>query len=124
MRERLFVSTFLFFFLLVGIVIGANANQLPGFLKPLYNFPGGDKVGHFILFGILSFLVNKSIITHFKEKKPSRLVLLISLFLSILIGLEEWSQSLFPSRTMSLADLLASYAGVVVFAFLAYLLRR
>ena len=49
-----------------------------------------------------------------------RLSLFVTLLLAIGIGLEEWSQSLFPTRTMSLIDLLASYAGVLVFAILAY----
>jgi hypothetical protein len=41
-----------------------------------------------------------------------------------LIGLEEWSQSLFDSRTMDIVDLLASYAGVTVFALLAWWMRK
>jgi len=77
-------------------------------------------VGHFGLFGLLGFLLNRSALVLFPRRNPARLILTVSLLLSILIGLEEWSQSLFPARTMSLSDLLASYAGVAVFALLAY----
>jgi polysaccharide biosynthesis protein VpsQ len=77
-------------------------------------------LGHFFLFGILGFLLNKSALALFPKRNPTRLVLTISLFLAISIGLEEWSQSQFPTRTMSIADLLASYVGVSVFALLAY----
>jgi hypothetical protein len=120
MKKWLIVVTSLFSFFIVGIVIAANADRFPQFFKPLYDFPGGDKAGHFILFGVLSFLLNKSTLILFPKLNPMGLVLIVSLLLSILIGLEEWSQSLFPSRTMSMVDLSFSYLGVLVFAFLAY----
>jgi VanZ family protein len=124
MKKWLLVATLLFSSLIVAIVIGADAGRFPRLLEPLYDFPGGDKAGHFILFGILSFLLNKSALVLFPKRTPARLVLTVSLLLSIVIGLEEWSQSLFPTRTMSLIDLGASYAGVLVFALLAYWTRR
>jgi VanZ family protein len=120
MKKLLLVTTLLFALFIVAIVIDANLGQFPPILKRFYDFPGGDKAGHFILFGILSFLLNRSALTLLPNWNPARLVLSVSLFLSILIGLEEWSQSLFPTRTMSLIDLLASYLGVGVFAWLAY----
>ena len=120
MKKLLLIATAIFSLLIVTIVIGANMDQFPDWLKRLYDFPGGDKVGHFILFGILGFLLDRSALLLFPERNPARLVLTVSLLLSILIGLEEWSQSLFPARTMSCTDLIASYAGVAVFALLAY----
>lgn len=120
MKKWLLLGTLLFFLLIIVIIITADADQFPEFIKWLYQFPGGDKVGHFILFGILSFFVNESALTLFPKPDPARLVLTVSLLLAILIGLEEWSQALFPARTMSLTDLLASYSGVTLFALLAY----
>jgi len=120
MKKWLLVSTLLFSFFIIVIVIVANADQFPDAIRNLYKFPGGDKAGHFILFGILSFLLNKSALMFFLNRNSARLVLTVSLLLSILIGLEEWSQSLFPSRTMSSTDLAFSYLGVFVFAFFAY----
>jgi len=120
MKNWLFASTLLFSILIITIVIGADTGRLPSSLDYIYHFPGGDKVGHFILYGILSFLLNKSALLLFPKKDVLRIVLTTSLLLSIAIGLEEWSQSLFPSRTMSIIDLTASYAGVAAFAFLAY----
>ena len=81
-------------------------------------------MGHIILFGILSFLLNKSALVLFPKQNPVRLILTVSLLLAILIGLDEWSQSLFPSRTMSIKDLIASYIGVFMFAVLAYRTRQ
>jgi VanZ family protein len=120
MKKWLFVTTLLFSLFIVGIVIGANTDQFPSILKSLYDFPGGDKMGHFLLFGILSFLLNKSALALLPKYNPTRIILTVSLLLSIIIGLEEWSQTMFPARTMSFADLIASYAGVLVFAVLAY----
>ena len=120
MQKWLLAATGLFSLLIVAIILGANAGRLPRPVEQLTSFPGGDKAGHFLLFGILSFLLNKSALSLFSKQSPARLILIVSLLLAILIGLEEWSQSLFPERTMDLTDLLASYAGVTVFALLAH----
>jgi VanZ family protein len=89
----------------------------------LYDFPNGDKLGHFLLYGILSLLLNLAFLSR-PSVNPARTIWTVSLVLSILIGLEEWSQSLFDSRTMDIVDLLASYAGVTVFALLAWWMRK
>jgi VanZ family protein len=120
MKKWLLLVTLIFSLLIVAIVIGANMDLLPFTLRQFYDFPGGDKLGHFVLFGILSLLLNKSALSLFPKQSSVRLVLNVSLLLSIIIGLEEWSQSLFPTRTMSLTDLMASYTGVAAFALLAY----
>ena len=112
-------TTVLFTLFILLIILLANADAL-GILGMANRFPFGDKAGHFLLYGILSFLLNKSAAKRVSKQNPARLILVVSLLLSILIGLEEWSQSLFPARTMSLSDLAASYAGVTVFAWLAY----
>ena len=124
MKKWTFISTGLFLTLIVAIVAGANTGRLPHALERLSSFPGGDKVGHFLLFGILSYLLNRSALLLFPKRDPVRLILGLSLLLSILIGLEEWSQSLFPSRRMSVNDLLASFLGVLLFALLAYRSKR
>jgi VanZ family protein len=116
MLKRITILFSLFILLIIAL---ANVDGL-GFLNFINRIPFGDKAGHFILFGILSFLLNKSALSLFPKWDSTRLVLTVSLLLSILVGLEEWSQSLIPARTMSLTDLLASYAGVIVFALLAY----
>jgi len=120
MKKWLLLATLLFGLFIVAIVVAANMDRFPQTLKYFYNFPGGDKVGHFGLFGLLGFLLNRSALVLFPRRNPARLILTVSLLLSIAIGLEEWSQSLFPARTMSLSDLIASYIGVAVFAILAY----
>ena len=112
--------TILFTLFIIAVIISADTGTLPFLVGWLYNFQNGDKLGHFILYGILAFLLNKSALVLLPKRNPLRLVLAVSLLLAILIGLEEWSQSLFPARTMSFVDLAASYAGVALFAFLAF----
>ena len=124
MKKWLFIATAFVALLILAIVIGANTGHLPDSPDRIYRFPRGDKFGHLILFGLLSFLLNKSALALFPKRDPARIVLIVSLFLAILIGLEEWSQSLFPSRTMSVKDLIASYMGVFPAALLAYWTRR
>ncbi|MCI0392915.1 MAG: hypothetical protein MOB07_29640 [Acidobacteria bacterium] len=55
------LMTAIFIGLLATIMIGADNGALPGFVRALYSFPGGDKVGHFPLMGALSWLINLSL---------------------------------------------------------------
>ena len=120
MKNWFIIVTVLFVLLIGAMVIGADTGHLPRLIDNFYHFPGGDKVGHFILFGILSFLLNRSALALFPDKNPVRLILIVSLILAIMIALEEWSQVLFPLRTASFIDLAAGYLGVCIFAILAY----
>ena len=47
-----------FFLFIIVIVVLADQGRLPGFVTVLVDFPNGDKVGHFLLMGGLSLLVN------------------------------------------------------------------
>ena len=114
----------LFGLFIIVIVILADTRHL-GFLYALYNFPFGDKIGHFFLFGLLSLFVNLSMIGSASEPKGQPPVenknkmIKASLILAVFVGLEELSQRWFPARTSDLFDLLASYLGIAFFAFLA-----
>ncbi len=103
---------------LVIIVILADTRHL-GDLGVIYNFPYGDKVGHFVLFGLLSLAVNLSVFEARPNTDRKRLAIVTSLILAFLIGLEEISQIWFPTRTADIFDWLASCFGVALFAWLA-----
>jgi len=109
----------LFALFIVAVIVLADANQL-GFLKSLYDFPNGDRVGHFMLYGILSLLVNLAILRSRPSSTSKRVAVSVTLILALAIGLEEWSQNLFPDRTPDWVDLACSYLGVVVGAWAAY----
>lgn len=103
---------------IVVIIILADTRHL-GYLSVVYDFPYGDKAGHFLLYGLLSLVVNLSVVEARPASDRKRSAVIASLILAVLIGLEEFSQLWFPSRTFSLIDLAFSYLGVAFFAWLA-----
>ncbi len=88
----------LFSCLLVWIIFSADTGRGSIFFELVRVVPYGDKVGHFILFGILTLLVNVG--SGFKR------VLLFNcrpylgaLIIAVVVLLEECSQLYFPNRT-------------------------
>jgi VanZ family protein len=115
--------TLLFTLFILQVILWANTGTMPGALEMIYDFPNGDKVGHFILFGTLSFLVNKTTISMFK-RSPKGIILSVSLILMLLVGFEEWTQQFLPNRTYSWIDLAFSYAGITLGAWLTWRFRN
>ncbi|MFO1477665.1 MAG: VanZ family protein [Verrucomicrobiota bacterium] len=104
--------------LIVGMTILADSGHGRAFFAMIQRIPGGDKLGHFALFGPLSFLIN--LLWRGSEFRigPAR-VLRGSLLLAILVVLEECSQKFFPTRTFDLKDLAADFLGIFIFGRLA-----
>ena len=100
------------------IVLLADTRHL-GFLHVVYDIPFGDKVGHFVLFGLFSLLVNLAAFEARPDRDKMRLSIVVSVLLALPIGLEELSQRWIPSSTFSWLDLACSYLGVAVFAWTA-----
>ncbi len=90
-----------------------------GFLRFINKIPHGDKIGHFVLYGILTLLVDLALFRSFPHLNRHLLVLRVALILALLIGLEEFSQQYFPSRSFDLVDLAFSYLGVIFFSWVA-----
>ena len=65
--------------------------------------PYHDKVGHFVLMGILAFLAIVSLAPRMKGDSK-KAVFKITVILLLIIALEETSQYFIPSRTFSLTD--------------------
>jgi hypothetical protein len=126
-RRRARMQSFLkwlaiLFSLFILAVIFAADRGLLGPLRGLYDFPHGDKAGHFLLYGLLSFLLILYILAR-PRPNPGQIVLITAGLLMILIALEELSQFVIPTRTMDFVDLMFSFAGVGVFSFLAYRMK-
>ena len=113
--------TFLFALFIILIIVLADKGQL-GLLKLINQIPYGDKVGHFVLYGILTLLINLTLLRSLPFQSPRWVTVISSLILALLIGIEELSQQFFASRTVSFQDLFAGYLGVIFFSWLA--LRR
>lgn len=122
------LAIFFGIFILI-IVILADTRHL-GNLYALYDFPFGDKVGHFFLFGLLSMAINLSILGSELQPDPSirpniiHKVIQASLILALFVGIEEFSQRWFPSRTSDVFDLLASCLGITFFAVMAFMINK
>ena len=109
----------LFALLLLVIIVLADRGALPPYLQVMQGLPYGDKAGHFILYGILTLLVDLALFRSIPLQSPKRVVVISGLVLAVLIGLEEFSQQFFADRTFSLSDLAASYLGLIFFSWLA-----
>jgi polysaccharide biosynthesis protein VpsQ len=125
-RPKLFKMkwiTALFALFIILIIILADRGQL-GILKLVNQIPYGDKAGHFILYGILTLLIDLTLFRALPLRSPKPVAVISGLTLALLIGLEEFSQQYFASRTFSLRDLFASYLGVIFFTWLALRIKR
>ena len=107
------------FVFIAAIVVLADQGRLPGIIAALYDFPNGDKVGHFLLMGGLSLLVNLAL-----PARPLRHHILASLLVAALVALEEASQAWFGTRHAELADLAASLAGIVCLGGVGWWVRN
>jgi VanZ family protein len=113
----------LFALFIVLIIVLANMGML-GILGVLNSIPYGDKAGHFILYGILTLLIDLTLIRSRRDLNPNLIVLRCALILALLIGLEEFSQQYFPNRSFDMVDLAFSYLGVIFFSWVALWMHR
>jgi VanZ family protein len=116
--------TVAFSLFIAAIIVTADMGVLNGPLRVLHRIPLGDKAGHFFLIGILSFLVTASSIRSLPHRDPGRVALSIGSMLALIFTLEEASQILIRGRNASLEDLLANYAGILVFGLAAWKIHQ
>ncbi len=107
-------ASVVFFIFIVVIVILADLGNLPPSIRALYRFPNGDKVGHFILFGLLNFFLTRAFAYPVDVRPRKRVTVSISMILAFFLALEEWSQQFLSSRTFDLLDLLAGCLGLTI----------
>jgi VanZ family protein len=108
----------LFAVFIILIIVMADMGGLR-FLRLINRIPYGDKIGHFILYGILTLLVDLALFRSLPDLRPNLITLRVASILALLIGLEEFSQQYFPNRSFDLVDLASSYLGVIFFSWLA-----
>jgi VanZ family protein len=101
-------------------VILADTDLLPNFIHAIYDFPNGDKFGHFILYGLLNFFLTYAFIISLPARPRGWVTLSVGLTLALFVAIEEFSQKLFTTRTFSLLDLFASFLGLLVCGWIAY----
>jgi hypothetical protein len=96
-----------------AIVVAANRGALPAVVRRLYDWPGGDKVGHVVLLAIVTLLVELAL----RDRRIGRgrwAPRLGVVLVAVAITAEEASQAFVPGRTFSLVDLACSYVGIAL----------
>ena len=114
----------LFFTLFILLIIILADHGKLGFFGVINQIPYGDKAGHFILYGILTLLLDLTLIRVLPNRSPKRVVVLMGLILALIIGLEEYSQQFFAKRTYDVVDLTFSYLGVLFFSWRAMKINK
>ena len=107
----------LFLLFLFWVIVAADTGTIPPFIRNIYRFPGGDWVGHFVLYGILAFLAVRAFprrVNVFGWMLPLSVLLVI-----LMAALEELSQSWFPLRSADWRDLSFSIIGIITGTWLA-----
>jgi VanZ family protein len=115
--------TILFVLFIILMIALADTGNL-GILKLVNRLPYGDKAGHFILYGLLTLLIDLTVFRSTPLRNPKLVAMISGLVLALLIGLEEFSQQYFAERTFSVRDLIASYLGVIFFSWLALRIKK
>ena len=114
----------LFFIFIIAVIVLADTGSLPHSIRTVFGFPYGDKLGHFILFGLLDFFLTRAFLSSFHSRPRGWVTLSVGLTLALLITAEEFSQKFFETRTFGLVDLFASLLGVVVGGWMAYKIKK
>jgi VanZ family protein len=109
--------------ILVGwIIIVFVGIALPGQELPdIDTFEFSDKVVHIILFGVVTFLINRSITARGRGQKAAAIISLLGG--AAYAGLAEIIQLFVPGRSCSLYDFYAGVFGAIIALAIAYVLR-
>ncbi|MEK7723980.1 MAG: VanZ family protein [Acidobacteriota bacterium] len=114
------ILTVCYILILAGIIFIANRRSTAYILGFVGSIPFGDKLGHFFLMGILSFLVN--LILDARDFGFGKIrYLLGSLIVAVIVTIEEFSQLFIRGRSFDWTDLVADFLGILVFGELARL---
>ena len=112
--------TALYVLLLSIIIYLANHREYYGVFAAIRAVSGGDKLGHFLLMGLFSYLVNVSLRSRILTLR-SQPLLLGSVIVYLAVTLEEFSQICLRHRSFDLLDLFCDYAGIWLFGRVAAL---
>ncbi|RLD13355.1 hypothetical protein DRI50_07350 [candidate division KSB1 bacterium] len=99
-------------------------SSLIGFQLPKLGLRIEDKIVHFLIFGILGWLLVRGMIME-STKWIRRNAYFIAVLVGFLFALsDEWHQSLVPGRDASVGDLLADILGIAFFIWYFYQKQR
>ena len=114
-ERRWLIALLVFLAVLLAIFAGAYLGRIPTQLDAI---PDYDKVGHFVLYGILAALLNLTI--GHRRVSIGWLKLPIAVMLAIAFAIaDEFFQKVSPLRSSDLTDLAADSIGILLFVWLS-----
>jgi glycopeptide antibiotics resistance protein len=114
--------TILFSLFIILVIVLADMGKLS--ILNMLTAHNLDKVGHFVLYGILTLLFDLTFLRARRDLDPNLLVFRVGSILALIIGVEEFSQRYFASRHSDIVDLTFSYLGIICFSWLALRIKR
>jgi VanZ family protein len=112
------IALYVYIFILAVIIFLANRNGTAYLLEFVGFVPFGDKIGHFLLAGIFSFLFNS--IFDAREINFGLIKFLLgNVAVLTIVTVEEISQIYVSGRTFDWGDLFFDYLGIYIFGKLA-----
>lgn len=123
MHKLISLLSVMFLGFIIWIIYLANTAQNSVFFELVASIPFGDKLGHFLLFGLLTLAANFV----FKLKKITLFSINIyagSVIVFFFALIEELSQHFIASRTLDANDFIADIIGIVVFSVLTKRISR
>jgi polysaccharide biosynthesis protein VpsQ len=108
----------IYVFVLAAIVFLANGRETSNLFVFIRALPYGDKIGHFVLMGIFSLLLNLAL--NARSVNFGRINFLLgSAVVLPIVTIEEFSQIFLQTRSFDWIDLLFDFAGILLFGELA-----
>lgn len=99
---------------ILWVIYRADLGQPTDFHIWVMTIAYGDKIGHFIIYGLLAIFSNLALKLH-RVKLGGLSIYAGGLFVFAFAVVEEASQLLFPQRTLDIVDLLSGTLGIIVF---------
>ncbi|EDY81656.1 hypothetical protein VDG1235_1274 [Verrucomicrobiia bacterium DG1235] len=127
-KRRLFIIATsllatLFIVFTIWIIHEANIGRDNILFKTVRATPYGDKIGHFLLAGALTIVVN-FFLRHRAFLLKGFPLPYGSLIVLVIVALEEASQHYLPTRSLDIKDALANFAGILVFSIPAIVVTK
>ena len=122
MRHFVIAATMIFFLFILWVIYMADVGASTVFFFLFKTLSFGDKIGHVVLFGLLTLGLNISLNYRSLPIGSTSLLLGSCLVLAFAI-IEELTQQLYPNRTFDIADLMADLAGITLFSLISRLLQ-
>ena len=123
MQKLITIIGFAFFFFILWIIYLANTGTGSIFFDFVNTIPFGDKLGHFLLFGSLTFIGIIALKFRFFYLVNIKIYYGVA-FVSAFVICEEFSQTFISSRTFDLMDLASDLLGVIVASNIAHLTKK